>query len=99
MATVTLKDVAERAGVDVSTASRALSADKSSMVRAATRQRVLAAAEELGYRGNLQASSLRRGRSGTVGVIVADLSNPFIGPVLRGIASTLGNRDLLPIMP
>lgn len=98
VATVTLKDVAQRAGVDVSTASRALSADKSSLVRAATRNRVLAAAEELGYRGNLQASALRRGRTGTVGVIVADLGNPFIGPVLRGIAGTLGNRDLLPIM-
>ncbi len=98
VATVTLKDVAERAGVDVSTASRALSADKSSLVKATTRNRVLAAAEELGYRGNLQASALRRGRTGTVGVIVADLGNPFIGPVLRGIAGTLGNRDLLPIM-
>ncbi len=98
LATVTLKDVAERAGVDVSTASRALSADKSSLVKAATRNRVLTAAEELGYRGNLQASALRRGRTGTVGVIVADLGNPFIGPVLRGIAGTLGNRDLLPIV-
>ena len=98
MAPVTLKDVAERAGVDVSTASRALSADKSSLVKPATRNRVLAAAEELGYRGNLTASALRRGRTGTVGVIVADLSNPFIGPVLRGVAGTLGNRDLLPIM-
>ena len=98
VATVTLKDVAKRAGVDVSTASRALSADKSSLVKAATRNRVLAAAEELGYRGNLQASALRRGRTGTIGVIVADLGNPFIGPVLRGIAGTLGNRDLLPIM-
>ena len=98
VATVTLKDVAERAGVDVSTASRALSADKSSLVKATTRNRVLAAAEELGYRGNLQASALRRGRTGTVGVIVADLGNPFIGPVLRGIAGTLGSRDLLPIM-
>jgi len=98
VATVTLKDVAERAGVDVSTASRALSPDKSSLVKATTRNRVVAAAQELGYRGNIQASALRRGRTGTVGVIVADLGNPFIGPVLRGIAGTLGNRDLLPIM-
>jgi LacI family transcriptional regulator len=95
---VTLRDVAERAGVNVSTASRALSPDKSSLVRSATRTRVLAAAVELGYRGNLQASALRKGRTGTVGVIVADLSNPFIGPVLRGIAGTLNNRDLLPVM-
>jgi LacI family transcriptional regulator len=95
---VTLKDVAERAGVDVSTASRALSPDKSSLVNPATRRRVVEAAETLGYRVNLQASSLRRGRTGMVGVIVADLSNPFIGPVLRGVANSLGSRDLLPIM-
>jgi LacI family transcriptional regulator len=98
VANVTLRDVAERAGVDVSTASRALSSDRSSLVNRATRLRVLEAAETLGYRANLQASSLRRGRTGTVGVIVADLSNPFIGPVLRGIANALGSRDLLPIM-
>lgn len=98
MGNVTLKTVAERAGVDVSTASRALSPDRSSLVNQATRRRVVEAAETLGYRANLQASSLRRGRTGTVGVIVADLSNPFIGPVLRGVANALGSRDLLPIM-
>lgn len=98
MARVTLRDVAEEAGVDISTASRALSSDKSSLVNVATRNRVVAAAERLGYRGNVQASALRRGRTGTIGVIVADLSNPFIGPVLRGIAGALGSRDLLPIM-
>jgi LacI family transcriptional regulator len=95
---VTLKDVADRAGVDVSTASRALSADRSSLVNRATRHRVVEAAESLGYRANVQASSLRRGRTGTIGVIVADLSNPFIGPVIRGIANGLGSRNLLPIM-
>jgi len=95
---VTLKDVAEHAGVNVSTASRALSSDKRSLVNTATRRRVAEAAELLGYRGNLQASALRRGRTGTIGVIVADLSNPYIGPVLRGIASGLGGKGLLPIM-
>jgi len=67
-------------------------------VNRATRLRVVEAAETLGYRANLQASSLRRGRTGIVGVIVADLSNPFIGPVLRGVANALGSRNLLPIM-
>ena len=98
MANVTLKDVAERAGVDVSTASRALSSDKHSLVTATTRRRVVDAAEQLGYRANLQASALRRGRTGIVGVIVADISNPFIGPVIRGIANALGGRGLLPIV-
>lgn len=98
MARVTLKDVAEHAGVDVSTASRALSTDRSNLVNTATRLRVTNAAEHLGYRGNLQASALRRGRTQTIGVIVADLSNPFIGPVLRGISQGLDGRRFLPIM-
>jgi len=98
MANVTLKDVAERAGVDVSTASRALSPEKSSVVAPATRRTVVEAAQALGYRTNLQASALRRGRTGIVGVIVADISNPFIGPVIRGVAHALGGRGMLPIM-
>ncbi len=98
MANVTLKDVAERAGVDISTASRALSPEKSSVVAPATRRSVIEAAETLGYRSNLQASALRRGRTGIIGVIVADISNPFIGPVIRGVAHALGGRGLLPIM-
>lgn len=98
MTNVTLKDVAGRAGVDVSTASRALSPEKSSVVAPATRRSVIEAAETLGYRTNLQASALRRGRTGIIGVIVADISNPFIGPVIRGVAHALGGRGLLPIM-
>lgn len=68
------------------------------MVAATTRRSVLEAAETLGYRTNLQASALRRGRTGIVGLIVADISNPFIGPVIRGVAHALGSRGLLPIM-
>jgi LacI family transcriptional regulator len=98
MANVTLKDVADHVGVNVATASRALSPDKNSLVNPATRLRVLEAATRLGYRGNQPASALRRGRTGIVGVIVADISNPFIGPVLRGIAGGLGGYGLLPIM-
>lgn len=98
MARVTLKHVAEHAGVDVSTVSRALSDDRANLVNHATRVRVIQVAEQLGYRGNLQASALRRGRTQTIGVVVADLSNPFIGPVLRGISQGLDSRRLLPIM-
>lgn len=98
MTNVTLKDVAEQAGVDVSTASRALNPQKSSVVAPHTRRRVLEAAETLGYRTNLQASALRSGRTGIVGVIVTDISNPFIGPVIRGVAHALGGRGMLPIM-
>ncbi len=98
MERVTLKDVADEVGVNVSTASRALSSDRSSLVNPATRAKVVAAAERLGYRGNIQASALRRGKTGVIGIIVADLSNPFIGPVMRGVANGLSGRGLLPIM-
>ncbi len=98
MTAVTLKDVADYVGVNVSTVSRALSDDRASLVKPATRAAIREAAELLGYRANLQASALRRGRTGTVGVVVADLSNPFIGPTLRGITAALATKNQLPFM-
>lgn len=81
----TLKDVALQAGVHVGTASRALSDDQSHLVSEATRLRVHSAAGVLGYRTNAVAQSLRKGTTGVLGVIVADLSNPFTVTLLRGI--------------
>ncbi len=71
-------DVARRAGVSQSTVSRAFSsgADQPG-VSAATRRRILAAAEELGYRPNALARSLITRRSPIVGVLFTYLDNPF----------------------
>ncbi|HKT01586.1 MAG TPA: LacI family DNA-binding transcriptional regulator [Rugosimonospora sp.] len=80
---VTIHDVARRAQVSPSTVSRALSA--SHLVRVTTRERVLAAARELGYQPNPAAQSLITGRTGNIGIIVPDLSNPFYTSVLRGV--------------
>jgi DNA-binding LacI/PurR family transcriptional regulator len=80
---VTIHDVAKRAQVSPSTVSRALSA--SHLVRGTTRDRVLAAARELGYRPNPAAQSLITGRTGNIGIVVPDLSNPFYTGVLRGV--------------
>lgn len=80
---VTIHDVARRAQVSPSTVSRALSA--SHLVRVTTRERVLAAAKELGYQPNPAAQSLITGRTGNIGIIVPDLSNPFYTSVLRGV--------------
>ncbi len=80
---VTIHDVARRAQVSPSTVSRALSA--SHLVRGTTRDRVLAAARELGYRPNPAAQSLITGRTGNIGIVVPDLSNPFYTGVLRGV--------------
>ncbi|OKI04876.1 LacI family transcriptional regulator [Streptomyces sp. CB02923] len=69
-----IKDVAERAGVSVATVSRVLNG-RSPV--AETRERVLAAVEELGYRPNNVARALRTARTGTLGLVISDLTNPF----------------------
>ena len=94
----TLADVASTAGVSVSTASLAFSG--AGPIAAATRERVLAAAAELGYLGpNPLGRQLRSGRSGIVGVVVGDaLRRSFRDPVsiqvLDGLVSTLGEMGL-----
>lgn len=94
----TLADVARSAGVSPSTASLAFSG--SGPISAATRERVLAAARELGYSGpDPLARSLRRGSSGVVGVVSAgELTANFRDPVavrtLDGVADALGAHEL-----
>ena len=75
MAVRTIRDVATAAGVSPSTVSRALSMPE--MVDAATRARVHAAADQLGYQPNRAARGLITGRTGNIGLIVPDLANPF----------------------
>ncbi len=94
----TLADVAEAAGVSVSTASLAFSG--AGPVASATRERVLASAAELGYAGpDPTARSLRRGRCGVIAVIVGDrlrrsFSDPVSTQMLDGVAQELGERGL-----
>lgn len=90
MAEATLRDVARLARVHPGTVSRALDPERAELVNGATRERVLAAAVELGYRGNAVARSLRTGRSGIIGVVAADLGNPYLPPILRGIETAVG---------
>ncbi|MCP2163644.1 transcriptional regulator, LacI family [Goodfellowiella coeruleoviolacea] len=59
------------------------------MVAAATRERVLAAAEEMGFRLNASARALTTGHTGLVGVIVPTLANPFFPPILTGVQEEL----------
>ncbi len=88
---VTIQDVAREAGVSVSTVSRAFTVPE--MVREETRLHVLATAEHLGYRPNRAARGLITGRTGNLGVIVPDLSNPFFPTVLKGIQSRAREAD------
>lgn len=89
MSKPTMRDVAARAGVDTSTVSRALGDRTRVMLSDETVERVLVAAEELGYRPNALARGLRTQRSKIVGMLVPDLTNPFFPPLLRGLEQAL----------
>lgn len=76
-----MRDVAERAGVAPATVSNVLSGRRA--VRPELQARVIAAIEETGYRPNQLASSLRRARSQTIGVMLPDLTNPFFAALVH----------------
>ncbi|WP_150307057.1 LacI family DNA-binding transcriptional regulator [Planctomonas psychrotolerans] len=86
----TLKDVARAAGVSQSTTSRALSGE--GYVAAAARDRIVAAADELGYVPHAMARSLRKQVSRSVGVLVSDLRNTFYADLAAGIAGRARSR-------
>jgi len=85
LVSVTARDVARVAGVSVSTVSRALA--KPDEVAPHTRAKVLDTARGMGYRPNLAARGLVTGRTGTIGLIVPDLENPFFASVAKGVQS------------
>lgn len=77
----TIRDVAARAGVSPATVSNALSGSRG--VTGDRRRAVLEAVEALGYKSNHMASSLRRGQTRTVGVVVPNLGNEFYAGLVR----------------
>jgi len=95
---MTLKDVAREVGLHPSTISRALDPDRYTLVSDATRSRVHEAADALGYRVDAVASGLRRGRTNTLGVVVANLENPFIAPVVRGLENGLDEQGAMALI-
>ncbi|MCY0875706.1 MAG: LacI family DNA-binding transcriptional regulator [Firmicutes bacterium] len=80
-----LRDVAEQAGVSVSTASIALRHD--TRVKESTRRRVLSVAEEIGYRPNGAARDLKSRRTGMIAILLHDLGGPFYSELLRGVST------------
>ena len=79
----TMKDVAKRAGVSVTTVSHVI--NETRFVSDELQRRVFDAMEELHYRPNILARSLRRGETRTIGLIVPDNSNPFFAEVARTV--------------
>lgn len=89
---VTIPDVARHAGVGQATAARVLGGYGSSS--AATRERVLAAAAELGYSTNAVARSMISGRTHTLGVVVADVENAYFARAVRGVTDVAARAGL-----
>lgn len=81
---VTIKDVARAADVSPSVVSRILNEDATLRVRHDTRKRVLQVIDEMGYRANSTARSLRLSRTNVFGLVTHDLSNPIYAEIING---------------
>jgi len=92
----TIRDIARMTGVSVSTVSLALS--KPDRVGAKTLNKILAAAKEVGYVADPIARGLASGRTQLIGMVVADISNPFFGALLKAVEGAAAARGYLVIM-
>jgi len=101
---VTIKDVAQRANVSISTVSRVLN-NSNHPVNPETKQRILEAIEELGFYPNAMARSLHYQTTKTIGIVLQNIANPYYPGVIRGIEDKahelgytviLGNVDRSP---
>jgi LacI family transcriptional regulator len=90
--TVSVVDVAARAGVSLGTVSNVL--NRPDRVAPATRDRVMTAIRELGFVRNEAARQLRAGRSRTIGLVVLDVGNPFFTDLAKGVETTAGKSGL-----
>lgn len=93
---LTLRDVSEASGVSEMTVSRVLR--NRGDVSAKTRQKVLAAAKELGYVPNRIAGALASNRVNLVGVVIPSMSNMVFPEVLTGISRVLDDTELQPVV-
>ncbi len=91
---VTLQDVADRAGVSLTTASRVLS-DGPRRVGSQLASRVHQAVDELGYTANLQARAVATGQSSMVGVVVHDIADPYFASIAAGLMDVANPLQLL----
>ena len=83
MSVITIKDIANRAGVSVATVSYVV--NQTRYVSPERTQRVMLAIEELGYSPNAIARSLRQKNTRMIGLIVPDSSNPFFAEIAKGV--------------
>jgi len=96
MSAVTLKDLAAKLGLSITTVSRALAGYDD--VAEATRRRVLEAADEMGYVPDVTARRLQKGRTDTIGFVIPTFgprfSDPYFSELLAGIGNEAARHDL-----
>jgi len=92
--TVTLQDVADRAGVSLTTASRVVNGGQRK-VAPRLADRVRKAVAELGYTANLQARAVATGQSTMIGVVVHDIADPYFSSIAAGLIEAAEARQLL----
>lgn len=89
----TIADVAARAGVSKATVSRVFS--RPDVVRPETRDRVLAVARDLAFVPSRVARSLAIGRTGSIGLFVPDIANPYFAPVIKAVQKEARRHDMI----
>jgi LacI family transcriptional regulator len=94
---VTLQDVADRAGVSLTTASRVVN-EGSRRVGKSLADRVNQAVADLGYTANLQARAVATGQSTMIGVVLRDISDPYFSSIAAGLIEVADARQLLVCM-
>ena len=92
----TIYDVSELAGVSTSTVSRSFS--RPELISEATRARVFAAAKQLNYRPSTLAGSLTTKRTLLIGLITADIQNPFVASLARGVQDGIAAKRYLSVI-
>ncbi|MGA2190679.1 MAG: LacI family DNA-binding transcriptional regulator [Steroidobacteraceae bacterium] len=90
--------IAQRAGVHVSTVSRALNPQTRTRLSHEVATRILKIASDLSYTRNPLAFGLKTRRSFTVGVIVPDITNPLFPPIVRAVERTLGKEGYVTML-
>ena len=95
---VTLREVAQTAGVHISTVSRALDPNTRHLINSEIVSRIVKISQDLDYRRNAAAFSLKTNQTRTIGVIVPDITNAIFPPIIRGIEDSLATGGYLAIV-
>ena len=93
---ITIKDIANACGVSSATVSLALSG-KESRISEDTCRRIREVARKMNYHPNIMASSLAKGASQTVGIVISDLRNTHVASLFMSISSVLQNSGYFPL--